>query len=164
MNRGEIESRLKDVLGVEQVHWLKKGLSGDHTDGHIDNLARFVGPAKVICMESSNTKDPNADILREVLEDLSLFRNDDRNPFEIRTLPSPGKVLDSDGNLMAASHVNFYIGNRVVVVPLYPDSQEDEIVSVLQDCFPDRRVVGCPAWHLLHGGGSFHCITQQVPW
>lgn len=163
MNREAIVTRLRVELGAVRVHWLQQGLIGDHTDGHIDNIARFVGPSKIVCMESLGATDPNRDILEAVQRELSALRNSEGFPFEVLTVPSAGRVVDEQGNLMAASHVNFYIGNQTVVVPLYPGSREEELLSVYRDCFPQRRVIGCPAWHLLHGGGSFHCITQQVP-
>jgi agmatine deiminase len=163
LGRDEIVTRLRSELGFRKVLWLDKGLRGDHTDGHIDNLARFVGPGRVVCMEPADDRDPNREVLLATIRQLGAMTDDAGRRLEVVTIPSPGRVLDRHGELMAASHVNFYIGNASVVVPLYPGSHDTEVLSRLQDCFPGRRVVGLPAWNLLHGGGSFHCITQQMP-
>lgn len=163
MNRERIEARLRSDLGIQNILWLERGLSGDHTDGHIDNIARFGEKGKIICMEPQGVEDPNRDVLRKIEHDLRQWIHLQEDHWEVVKIPSAGRVLDVEGNLMAASHVNFYVGNRTVVVPFYPHSPENELLSILGECFPDRQVRGCPAWHLLHGGGSFHCITQQVP-
>ncbi len=163
LSRTQIEERLRDALGAERILWLGRGLEGDHTDGHIDNLARFVAPGKVVCMKPNGDFDPNKAIFEETIETLRNLRDARGRQVEVIPIPSPGRVLDRNGDIMAASHVNFYIGNTTVVVPLYPGSDASQVLEALAPCFPGRRVVGSPAWNILHGGGSFHCITQQVP-
>jgi len=163
LSREEIEQRLHDELGFKKILWLDRGLAGDHTDGHIDNLARFVGPGRVACMEPVGADDPNRDVLLRTREALETMTDARGRRLEVVPLPSPGRVLDRHGQLMAASHVNFYIANTTVVVPVYPDSDDKTLRARLGECFPGRRIVTLPAWNILHGGGSFHCITQQQP-
>ncbi|MFW6354459.1 MAG: agmatine deiminase family protein [Verrucomicrobiota bacterium] len=163
LSREEIEERLELALGIRRILWLDRGLIGDHTDGHIDNLARFVAPGRVLCMAPSGEDDPNREVLEETIEALGNMSDGAGRRLEVVTLPSPGRVLDRKGEIMAASHVNFYLANTTVVVPLYPGSDDKTVCRVLGECFPGRRVIGVPAWNILHGGGSLHCITQQVP-
>jgi agmatine deiminase len=163
LSRAQIEAHLEAHLGAKKVLWLKGGLLGDHTDGHIDNIARFVAPGHVLCMEPSGEDDPNRSRHLEIIEQLRSMTDAAGRRLAVYTVPSPGKVLDRHGELMAASHVNFYISNTSVIVPLYPTSHDDVVLSSIKNHFPDRKVIGLPAWNILHGGGSFHCITQQVP-
>jgi agmatine deiminase len=137
--------------------WLETGLRNDHTDGHIDNLARFSARDEIICQSPSGSDDPNAELFGNIeaaLQDMGL---------KVHTIPSPGLVCDEDGEPMPASHMNFIIGNETVVVPTYDTARGAEAVAALQPLFPGRKVVGLPSTHLLTGGGSFHCITQQEP-
>ncbi|HSB35307.1 MAG TPA: agmatine deiminase family protein [Thermoanaerobaculia bacterium] len=163
MPKEEIEQGLRDALGCETVLWLGDGLRNDHTDGHVDTVARFVAPGKIVCMRASGGGDPNAEALAAVARDLASFRDARGRRLEIVEVPSPGPVLDGDGELMPASSVNFYIGNRAVVVPVYGARHEDHALDALAPLFPDRRLVPVPAKDLLAGGGAWHCITQQEP-
>lgn len=163
LSSDQIEERLRREMGFERVLWLNHGLAHDHTDGHIDNLARFVAPGRVVCMEPYGADDPNREVLLATIAELEGMTDAAGRRLEVITLPSPGRVLDRNGEIMPASHMNFYIANTTVVAPLYPGSDDKRVSEVLQQCFPERRIVGLPAWNLLHGGGSFHCITQQVP-
>jgi agmatine deiminase len=163
LDRAAVEARLGRDLGATRVLWLQNGLAGDHTDGHIDNIARFVGPGKVVCMTPSGADDPNAATLLSIQEQLEAMTDAAGRPLEVFKVSSPGRVLDRTGSIMAASHLNFYIANKAVVVPMYPESHDTGILEQIQALFASRQVKGLPAWNILHGGGSFHCITQQVP-
>jgi agmatine deiminase len=163
MSRSDVERGLGEALGAGHVLWLGRGLANDHTDGHVDNLARFVAPGVVACMEPRAPDDPNREALEAVRRDLEAMRDARGRRLEVVTLPSPGRVLGPDGQVMAASSVNFYIGNRAVVAPTYGSPYDDEIVARLAELFPGRRAVGVRADAILTGGGAFHCITQQQP-
>jgi agmatine deiminase len=157
-----IEGGLFEQLGIEKTIWLGDGLLGDHTDGHVDNIARFVGPARVLCMRPNGADDPNRAALEAILRDLSQARDAQRHKLEVLQIPSPGLVVDGAGPV-PASYLNFYVGNRAVVVPAYGKPTDDEAARMLQQIFPGRSVVPIDARSLLSGGGAFHCITQQVP-
>lgn len=157
LTREDISVRLHQSLGIEQLLWLGKGLIGDHTDGHVDNLARFVGEGRLAIPVAAGNDDPNAEIYADARARTVAFGG-----IEIVDLPSPGR-LEIDGELAAASYMNFYIGNSVVVVPTYGVANDQAAVDVLAALFPDRRAVGVPARGILVGGGSFHCSSQQLP-
>lgn len=159
----EVENRLKLALGARRVLWLDRGLQNDHTDGHIDTLARFVGPARVVCMRPSGKDDPNSEVLDEVAVALGNMRDASDRKLEVVRVPSPGKILDNDGELMPASYVNFYIANTSVVVPTYDCAYDASAIREIGQLFPSRRTLGVPARAILTGGGAFHCITQQQP-
>jgi agmatine deiminase len=156
LTRDEVEGRLTRDLGFERVVWLGSGLLNDHTDGHVDNLARFIAPGRV-AIPTPAKDDPNEAVYRDAAKRLRSTRLD------LVTLPSPGRILDSDGDVIPASYMNFYIGNASVVVPQYGAPNDRAAVEVLQALFPDRIAIGLRADHILTGGGSFHCISQQVP-
>jgi agmatine deiminase len=156
------EVALKRALGVEKILWLDEGLLNDHTDGHIDNLARFVAPGKVVCQSPANRDDPNHDVLEEIALSLGGMRDAKGRKLEVIRIPSVGLLEDEDGDPTPASHMNFLIGNSTVVVPIYSGSGDDA-VNALGPLFPDRKVIGLSSNAILTGGGSFHCITQQEP-
>jgi agmatine deiminase len=156
------EVALKRALGVEKVLWLDEGLLNDHTDGHIDNLARFVAPGKVVCQSPANRDDPNHDVLEEIALTLGAMRDAKGRKLDVIRIPSVGAVEDEDGDAVPASHMNFLIGNSTVVVPIYSGSGDDA-VNALGALFPGRKVIGLSSNAILTGGGSFHCITQQEP-
>ncbi len=155
------EVALKRALGVEKVLWLDEGLMNDHTDGHIDNLARFIAPGRVVC-QSAERDDPNFDVLEEIALALAGMHDAQGRKLEVIRIPSPGAVADEDGDIVPASHMNFIIGNTSVVVPIYSGTGDDA-VNALAELFPGRKVVGHSANAILTGGGAFHCITQQEP-
>ena len=155
MSRADIETGLAHDLGFERFIWLGEGLLNDHTDGHVDNLARFVAPGRVAIPTAANG-DPNAAVYKDAARRLADAKLD------IVTLPSPGEVV-RDGEIIPASYMNFYIGNATVIVPLYGAHNDDAAVHAVQALFPDRKAIGLRADHVLTGGGSFHCISQQLP-
>jgi agmatine deiminase len=156
LTREEIEQRLRHDLGFDEVVWLGSGLMNDHTDGHVDNLARFVAPGRVAIPRPAKN-DPNEAVYRDAAQRLRATKLD------VVTLPSPGRVLDDAGDVIPASFMNFYIGNAAIVVPQYGADNDRAAVEVIQALFPDRVAIGLRADHILTGGGSFHCISQQVP-
>ena len=156
LTREEIEGRLGGDLGIERIIWLGSGLMNDHTDGHVDNLARFVAPGR-IAVPTPAKDDPNEAIYRDAARRLRSSRLD------VVSLPSPGRVHDEGGDVIPASYMNFYIGNAAVVVPQYGMPNDRAAIDVVQAIFPDRVAIGLRADHILTGGGSFHCVSQQVP-
>ena len=156
LERTQIEQRLRTDLGHDRIVWLGSGLLNDHTDGHVDNLARFVAPGR-IAIPTPDKDDPNEAVYRDAARRLR-----DSN-LDIVTLPSPGRLLDEEGDVIPASYMNFYIGNAAVIVPQYGAPNDRAAVDVVQALFPDRVAIGLRADHILTGGGSFHCISQQVP-
>jgi agmatine deiminase len=156
VDREEIERRLRDHLGIDRLLWLGEGLLNDHTDGHVDNLARFVAEGTLALPQAAGPDDPNAAVYEDARARAAAFG------LRIVDLPSPG-LVERDGEIIPASYMNFYIGNAAVVVPLYGAANDDAAVAAVQALFPDRRAVGFRADHVLTGGGSFHCISQQVP-
>lgn len=155
LSRADIEARLRDDLGLDRVLWLGSGLLNDHTDGHVDNLARFVAEG-VIALPVPDANDPNEAVYRDARTRAERFG------LKVAPLPSPGKVL-RDGEIVPASYMNFYIGNAAVVVPLYGAPNDDAALEAIAALFPGRKAVGFRADHILTGGGSFHCISQQMP-
>nr|WP_310524380.1 agmatine deiminase family protein [Polymorphobacter sp.] len=155
MDRAEVESHLRRDLGIDRVLWLGEGLANDHTDGHVDNLARFVAPG-VLAVPVAEADDPNRDAFADAWERAREFG------LEVVGVPSAGRVL-RDGEVVPASHMNFYVGNSVVVVPTYGAASDAAAVAAIAALFPGRECVGLRADHILTGGGSFHCITQQQP-
>lgn len=157
LGRREIEERLIADLGLSEVLWLGVGLANDHTDGHVDNLARFIGPGHLALPEAFGSDDPNAQIFADAIARTEEW------PVRISLVPSAGRHEDEEGGVIPASHMNFYIGNAVVVVPLYGGPSDAKAVTTIAALFPGRQTVGLPANRILTGGGSFHCISQQVP-
>ncbi len=155
MDRAEVESHLRRDIGLDRVLWLGEGLLNDHTDGHVDNLARFVAPG-VLALPVPAGDDPNRDALEDAHERAREFGVD------IVGIPSPGRVV-RDGEIIPASHMNFYIANTVVIVPIYGAASDEAAVQAIGALFPGRDCIGLRADHILTGGGSFHCITQQQP-
>jgi agmatine deiminase len=163
MTQEAVEAGLRDALGVTTFLWLGDGLRNDHTDGHVDTLARFVAPGVAVCMSPDGNGDPNRDVLLAVARDLASFRDAEGRALDVARIPSPGLVLDPAGEGMPASYVNFYIANTTVVVPAYGVPNDEAAREGVAKLFPTRRVLSVPARDLLGGGGAFHCITQQVP-
>jgi agmatine deiminase len=162
MPQARTEEALRDALGVESILWLDDGLLNDHTDGHIDTLARFVEPGRVVCM-SPVGGDPNADVLDRIAKSLSGMKDARGRRIQVERVPSPGKIEDDEGLILPASYMNYYVANTTVVVPTYGSPHDDEAVAAIGKLFPGRRAIGASAKAILLGGGAFHCITQQQP-
>jgi agmatine deiminase len=162
LERADLDARLRWALGVDHVVWLDRGLVNDHTDGHIDTLARFVAPGVVACMEPA-PGDPNRDALNGILADLKTATAAHGAKLEVVTIPSPGAVEDRSGSLLPASYMNFYIANTTVVVPTYGVAADDRAVAAIAAMFPGRRAVALDGKPVVVGGGAFHCSTQQQP-
>jgi agmatine deiminase len=166
LTREDLERKLSESLGVTKTLWIREGLLNDHTDGHVDTIARFVSPGVAVCMmpaENFKEEDPNARVLRQIRDELASVTDARGRTLQVVEIPSPGRVLDEEGEIMPASYVNFYIGNRTVAVPQYGVPADEPAVSAIAKLFPDRRTVGLSAKSILSGGGAFHCITQQQP-
>lgn len=157
------EAALTASLGAAKVLWLGDGLVNDHTDGHVDNLARFVAPGVVACPIAYGEDDPNAATYDETARLLESMSDAAGRSLTVVRIPSPGRIVDEDGEIIPASHMNFLIANRAVVVPIYAASSGQLAVEVMKGLFPDREVIGLPSTAILTGGGSFHCISQQEP-
>jgi agmatine deiminase len=162
LDQTQIEQNLTDYLGIQQVLWLGEGIVGDDTDGHIDDLARFVNPSTIITTVEEDPADDNYSILRENLERLRGFRDLNDRSFRIVELPMPG-VVEYGGQRLPATYANFYIANGLVLVPIYRHKNDRIALEILQREFSKHTVVGIDSTELIWGLGSFHCITQQEP-
>lgn len=151
-----IEKLLNEHLGIERMLWLGDGLINDHTDGHIDNLARFVGPGTIAIPVAEGTDDPNAAIYADA------HNRAEQYGLNIVAMPSPGRIT-VDGAVIPASYMNFYIANDAVIVPVYDRPNDVRAVEAIGSLFPDRQAIGVPALGIISGGGSFHCCSQQMP-
>ena len=159
----DAEAALAEGLGARKVLWLGEGLRRDHTDGHVDNLARFVAPGVVACPVGFGKADPNADVYDETARMLAGMTDARGAPITVMRIPSPGWTEDAEGEMVPASHMNFIVANGAVICPIYDERAGEFALAALGSLFPERRVVGLASRAILTGGGSFHCITQQVP-
>jgi agmatine deiminase len=162
LSKPEIEVFLKEYYGVDHILWLRDGIVGDDTDGHIDDLTRFVNEDTVVTVVEEDKADENYEVLKENVELLEQMTLETGKSLNIVELPMPKAVIFEDMRL-PASYANFYIANTSVIVPTFRDSNDDKALSILQSCFPDRKVVGVDSWDLIWGLGSFHCLSQQEP-
>ena len=163
LDRAAIEQRLSDYLGVRKVLWLGEGIAGDDTDGHVDNLTRFVDAQTVVTAVEPDSQHPNHPPLQVNLQRLQAMCTQDGDSLRVIELPMPKPVLDQ-GERLPASYANFYIGNRTVLMPAFGQSRDADAQAILQQCFPSRRVLPLDSTDLIRGLGSFHCLTQQEPW
>ncbi len=162
LGRKTMESYLKRYLGVRHILWCQGQIEGDDTDGHIDNLARFVNPETVLTAWEEDPADSNHSCLKENLKILESFREAGGKPLNVVKLPMPGRIEGEEGRL-PASYTNFYIGNRAVLLPTYNHPNDAVAESLLQKYFPARKIVGIPCKNFVLGLGAIHCVTQQQP-
>ena len=166
-SKEEAEAALREAFGARKIIWIDEGLRNDHTDGHIDNIARFVSETTVVCQSAAGDDDPNAATLEAIANTVEQETDAEGRKLEVIRVPSVGHYVNPEGEISPASHMNFLIANGVVVVPVYDTSTQVAALATLTEVFADRRVVGVPSRGLLGsgavGGGSFHCITQQEP-
>jgi agmatine deiminase len=163
----EAEAALAKALDARKVIWIDEGLLNDHTDGHIDNIARFITPGRVVCQAPADAGDPNAPILEAIAKTLEEATDANGRKLEVIRIPGVGYYRNALGEISPASYMNFLIANEAVAVPVYGTDSQDVALGILQELFPGRKVLGIPSQGLLGagdaGGGSFHCITQQEP-
>ena len=163
LSKTQIEQYLKDFYGQSQVLWLGEGIAGDDTDGHVDDLARFIGPRTIVTAVEEDPKDENFKILRDNLQRLRRLRDPHGKPFEVIELPMPG-VVEQDGQRLPATYVNFYFVNGALLVPTYRHATNDRrALEVLQAHLPGHQVIGIDCVELIWGLGAIHCLTQQQP-
>jgi agmatine deiminase len=163
LGKSAIERYLKDYYGQKKICWLTGGIAGDDTDGHVDDLARFIGPRKIVIGMEEDPKDENYRILREVRRQLDSLRDQDGRAFEIVEIPMPG-VVQYDGQRLPATYVNFYFVNGALLVPTYRNQKNDRrAMEILQSHLPKRKVIGIDCVELIWGLGAIHCLSQQQP-
>lgn len=168
-NRGEglseavFERRMREHYGIEKVLWLDDGMLNDHTDGHIDTVARYVAPGHVVCMRATGPEDLNGDIFDTIERELRGMTDAKGRSLRVTTIPSTGAVHNEEGDLLAVSYVNFVLCNGRMVVPTYGLPQDAEVLSTLREALPQYQVVGSPCSAIATGGGGLHCITKQQP-
>ena len=161
--QADAEAALAEALGAKAVLWLGEGLANDHTDGHVDNLARFVAPGVVACPVAFGKGDANADAYDDAARRLASMTDAAGRRLTVVRIPSPGWIAGPENRAAPASHMNFLIANGAVIVPIYSEQPGAFAVQALEHLFPGRQVIGLPSRAILTGGGSFHCITQQEP-
>jgi agmatine deiminase len=160
ISRDAMETVLKDYLGISKVIWLHGEMEGDDTDGHIDNLARFVNPTTMVCAVEEDEEDPNYPCLKKNFDRLRSATDQDDKLFEIVALPMPGYI---GSPRLPASYANFYIANKSVLVPVYGHPNDKRALSILEPLFPEREIIPIPSTTLIWGLGGVHCLTQQQP-
>ncbi|HTS43961.1 MAG TPA: agmatine deiminase family protein [Puia sp.] len=162
LKQDQIEKYLVDYYGVEQILWVDEGIVGDDTDGHIDDTVRFVNEDTVLAVVEENKKDENYDLLQKNLVDLKKMRLLNGKQLHIVELPMPDEVV-YQGQRLPASYANFYIANRSVIVPVFRCGKDERALQIIQQCFPERKVIGLDSTDIIWGLGSFHCLSQQEP-
>jgi agmatine deiminase len=162
LNQDQIETYLRNYYGVEQILWVDEGIVGDDTDGHIDDTVRFVNADTVLTVVEKNKNDENYALLQHNLRQLQQMRLLNGKQLNIIELPMPDELVYEDQRL-PCSYANFYIANQSVIVPIFKCDQDEKALQIIQDCFPDRRVVGIDSREIIWGLGSFHCLSQQEP-
>ncbi len=161
LSKEQIEQVLKNYIGVSNIIWLNDGIIGDDTDAHIDNLARFVSETTVLCAFEENKDDENYSNLKENYDILCASKDQEGNQLNVIKMPLPR--LEDDERRYPASYMNFYIGNTVVLAPIYDDKNDEHALAILRNCFPNKTVVGINCVNLVTGSGAIHCVSQQLP-
>ncbi len=162
LNQEQIEEYLFQYYGVEQILWIDEGIAGDDTDGHIDDTVRFINEETVLTVVEEKVNDANYELLQKNLSQLKKMRFPGGKQLNIIEIPMPDEVIYEDQRL-PASYANFYIANQSVIVPTYRCDKDERALQIIQDCFPDRNIVGIDSTDLIWGLGSFHCLSQQEP-
>lgn len=162
LTKSQIETYMHNYYGVDHILWLGDGIVGDDTDGHIDDLTRFVNETTVVTVVEEDKNDDNYSVLQDILKSLRSFRIENGKQLDVVELPMPSAVV-YDGMRLPASYANFYISNKYVIVPTFRDKNDDRALQILQTCFTDRKVVGLDSVDIIWGLGSFHCLSQQEP-
>lgn len=163
LTEADLEQYLRIYLGIETLIWLEQGLEGDHTDGHVDTITRFVGPRRVVTTVCEDANDANCGPLNRNLQILQSWQDQQSEGLEVIPLPQPALMLWFDGERLPLTYANFYIVNGAVLVPTFDCAEDAEALQILRAQFTDREVIGLPARRLFNGGGGFHCATQQQP-
>lgn len=163
LDRAAIECALGTLLGTPYVLWLGEGIAGDDTDGHVDDIARFVGPRTVVAAVQPDPADPDHAPLADNLARLQAMTDPDGRPLEVIQISMPEPICDGDGERLPATHLNFYVCNAAVCVPVFGGASDEAALRILGRCFPDRELVPIRCEHLIEGFGALHCVTQQVP-
>ena len=163
LSETNLEQILENYLGIKKLLWLENGLEGDHTDGHIDTIVRFVNENTIVCSLTEDKKDKNHATMQHNFSLLKTFKNLDGNCFNIIPLVLPKNRMEIEGDRLPCTYANFYIGNGFVVVPQYDDPHDQIALNTLKNLFPNRNVIGLSSKYIITGGGSFHCVTQQQP-
>ena len=156
--RESVEQWFEEVFGVKRLIWLEDGLRNDHTDGHVDNVARFVSSNHVVCQTASGSSDPNYRLFESIEDKL------EESGLKVTTIASPGLVGDDYDNPLPASHLNFLISNGAVILPTYEKLYSKQAIRSLEQIFPNHDVFGLPANNIIQGGGAFHCMTRDIPY
>jgi agmatine deiminase len=162
-DEASLERALAEYLGLLHIIWLDHGLEGDHTDGHIDTLTRFVNDTTIVTSVCADTADPNHVTLAANLDVLRRARGANGEPFRVVELPIPSGRVEFEGERLPLTYANFYVTNQSVLVPVYGAPEDQQALEILKPLFPGRDVVGLSARALITGGGAFHCVTQQQP-
>lgn len=163
LSQTEIEKYLEKYLGIQKLLWLENGLEGDHTDGHIDTIVRFVNENTIVCSLTEDKNDKNYETMQYNFSLLKSFKNLQNESFHIIPLVLPKNRMEIEGERLPCTYANFYIGNGFVAVPQYDDPHDKVALKTLQTIFPNREVIGLSSKYIISGGGSFHCLTQQQP-
>ncbi|MDP1880646.1 MAG: agmatine deiminase family protein [Parachlamydiaceae bacterium] len=162
LSQKEIENYLEQYYGADQVLWLESGIEGDDTDGHIDDITRFVSAEKVLTILPDNLGHPDYKVLRENLKLLESMKLLNGKSLEVMTLPVPA-IYEEEGQILPCSYANFYISNAAVIVPTFQDPNDEKALEIISSCFKDRKVIGLNSKDIIWGLGSFHCLSQQEP-